>query len=134
MKDLLRTIKTVAVIGCSSNPYRTSHHIASYLQDNGIRVIPINPNESEVLGEKTYDTILDLPEGLDIDIVNIFRNKRFTREMVEEIVEWSESTEQKPVVWTQLDVSTDSARKLAEDHGLEYVENRCLMVEHRRMS
>lgn len=130
----LENLNTVAVIGCSSNPYRTSHHIASYLQQNGIRVLPINPHETEVLGEKSYNTMMDLPDGVDIDIVDIFRNKRYTLQMVEEIIKWSQSTGQKPLVWTQLDVSTDSARKLAEKNGLTYVENRCLMVEHRRRS
>ncbi|MFO7848259.1 MAG: CoA-binding protein [Balneolaceae bacterium] len=134
MKELLRAIETVAVIGCSSNTYRTSHHIASYLQENGIRIVPINPNETEVLGEKSYDTIMDLPDEVDVDIVDIFRNKRYTREMVQEIVEWSRETGQLPVVWTQLDVSTEPARELAKAHGLDYVENRCLMVEHRRVS
>lgn len=134
MKKVLSDIQTVAIIGCSSNPYRTSHHIAKYIQSSGIRIVPINPNETDVLGEQCYDTIFDLPEALTIDMIDIFRNKRYTEKMVEEIVEWSEKSGQKPTIWTQLDVSTDKAKAMAEENGFEYVENRCLMVEHRKFT
>lgn len=131
LKELLDNIRTVAVIGCSSNPYRTSYHIAEYLQNAGIRIIPVNPNETEVLGEKAYDSMSDLPDDIHIDVVDIFRNKKFTADMVEQVVEWSKNTGQKPAVWTQLDVSTPAAEQLAGKHDLSYVKNRCLMVEHR---
>jgi predicted CoA-binding protein len=74
-----------------------------------------------------------LPDGLKVDIVDIFRNKRFTDEMVREIAAWSEKTGQKPLIWTQLDVSTSGAKQLAIAAGLPYVENKCLMVEHKRL-
>ncbi len=96
-------------------------------------MIPINPNETEVLGEACYDTIFDVPDDITIDMVDIFRNKKYTAEMVKQIVEWSKESGQKPVIWTQLNVSTPEAKQLADDAGLEYVENRCLMVEHRRI-
>lgn len=73
----------------------------------------------------------DLPEDVTIDLVNIFRNKRYTTETVKEIIEWGEERNQKPVIWTQLDVSTDQAKELAGENGFTYVENRCIMVEHR---
>lgn len=129
----LSDIKTIAVIGCSSNTYRTSNHITDYLIKAGFEVIPINPNETEVFGKHSYDSILDLPDDLQVDLVDIFRNKKYTDEMVQEIVEWSNRTGQKPVVWTQLDVSTDQAKERAEQNGLPYVENRCLMVEHKKV-
>ncbi len=127
----MENLETVAVIGCSSSAYRTSNHIAKYIQNQGIRMIPVNPNEESVLGEKSYASIVDIPGEIQIDIVDIFRNKKYTKEMVEEIVSWSQETGQKPVVWTQLDVSTKEAKNLAEQNSLKYVENRCLMVEHR---
>lgn len=131
--ELLPEINTIAVIGCSSNPYRTSHHIAEYLINAGFEVIPINPNETKVFGKQSYDSILDLPDDFQVDLVDIFRNKKYTDKMVQEIVEWSNRTGQKPVVWTQLDVSTDQAKERAEQNGLSYVENRCLMVEHKKV-
>ncbi len=94
-------------------------------------MIPINPHEENVLGETCYNTIFDLPGDAEIDVIDIFRNKMYTEEMVREIIEWSKKTGQKPVIWTQLDVSTDRAKKMAENSGFEYVENRCFMVEHR---
>lgn len=134
IQNILRDVQNVAIIGCSSNPYRTSYHIAEYLKNAGMNIIPINPNETEVLGQKCYPTIFDLPDTVQIDIVDIFRNKKYTLEMVKEVVEWSQKSGQKPVIWTQLDVSTDAAKALAEKNGLGYVENRCMMVEHRRMA
>lgn len=134
LKKVLSDIQTVAVIGCSSNSYRTSHHIAKYLQSAGIRIVPINPNETEVLGELCYNTVFDLPEDFEIDVIDIFRNKRYTEKMVKEIVKWSEESGKKPIIWTQLDVSTDKARAMAKKNGFEYVENRCLMVEHRKFT
>ena len=134
MKNVFKDIHTIAVIGCSSNSYRTSHHIAKYIQNQGFRMIPINPNETDVLGESCFDTLFDLPDDLAIDIVDIFRNKQYSEKMVKEIVEWGLETGQKPLIWTQLDVSTPEAKKSAEDNGFEYVENRCLMVEHRKFT
>lgn len=104
------------------------------MQNEGIRIIPVNPNETEVLDEKAYDSVFDLPDDLEIDLIDIFRNKKYTLEMVREIVQWSEESGQKPVIWTQLNVSTKEAKNLAESNGFEYVENQCLMVEHIKLS
>lgn len=131
LKDLLETVKTIAIIGCSSNPYRTSYHIAEYLIGAGFEIIPVNPNESQVLNRKCYNSLFDIPEDIGIDLIDIFRNKKYVLETVQEIIDWSQKTGQKPVIWTQLDVSTDAAKKLAEDNGFRYVKNRCVMVEHR---
>ena len=94
-------------------------------------MIPINPNETEVLGKQCYPSIFDVPENIIIDVVDIFRNKKYTEGMVREIVEWGKKSGQKPVIWTQLDVSTDAAKKIARENGFDYVENSCFMVEHR---
>ncbi|MCC5940370.1 MAG: CoA-binding protein [Balneolaceae bacterium] len=131
MDTLFRSAKTIAVIGCSSKKYRTSHHIAQYLIDSGYSILPVNPNEEEVFGTQSLPSIFDIPDDTEVHIMNIFRNKRYTLEQVEELVEWSEKTGQKPVIWTQQDVSTPEAKKLAESNGFRYVENRCIMVEHK---
>ena len=132
LNQLLKSVKVIAIIGCSSNPYRTSNHIAEYLINAGFDVIPVNPNETEVFGLTCYPTLGDVPEDKFIDLINIFRNRRYSLETVQEIIKWSDQSGQKPVIWTQLDVSTDEAKDLARTNGLEYVENRCIMVEHRR--
>ena len=134
LKKRLLSSQTIAVIGCSDKEYRTSYHIAKYLQRSGYRIIPVNPNISETLNEKSYTSMDDLPDGQKIDIVDIFRNNKYTVEMVKDIIDWSEKTGQKPLIWTQLDVSAKEAQNLAEAAGLQYIENRCLMVEHQRLT
>lgn len=131
--DIIRNAKNIAVIGCSKNKYRTSCQIASYLQGVGYTILPIHPDYDEVLGEKTYASIKDVPGDIQVDIVDIFRNSKYTANMVDEIVEWSEATGQKPLVWTQLGVSSEEAKQKAEEAGLQYVEEKCLMVEHKRL-
>jgi uncharacterized protein len=130
---ILKNARSVVIVGCSDKQYRTSYHIAEYLKASGYRIIPVNPNINETLGEKAYDTMDDLPEDLKVDIVNIFRNKRYTDEMVRQITRWSKKTGQKPLIWTQLDVSTPAAQEIALMAGLPYVENKCMMVEHKRL-
>lgn len=134
INHLISTAKTIAVLGCSDKKYRTSYHIAEYLQRVGKRIIPINPHIDETLGENAMDSVFDLSEEIKIDIITIFRNKSFTTGMVREIVDWSKKTGNKPLIWTQLDVSTDESKKVALDNDLAYVENRCIMVEHRKMT
>lgn len=74
MREYFNQFKTIVVLGASSDPYRTSYHIARYLQQNGYRIVPVNPNEEEVLGEKSYPTLADLPQDIEADAVVIFRN------------------------------------------------------------
>ena len=130
LKEILSNTRTVVIIGCSANKYRTSYHIANYLKENGIRIIPVNPNYEEVLGVACYSEMDQIPEDRTVDIVDIFRDSQYTADMVRDIVSWSEKTGQKPLIWTQLSVSSDEAKTLAEENGFAYVENECLMVQH----
>jgi len=132
--EILKKTDTVAIIGCSANKYRTSYHIASYLKENGIRIIPINPKYDEVLDEKCYDSLKDIPDDISIDVVDIFRDSQYTAKVVEGIIKWSKKTGRQPVIWTQLDVSSDEAKAKAEDAGFTYVENECMMVQHERLA
>lgn len=132
-KELLENAENIAVIGCSAKPYRTSHHIAEYLQDHGYRIIPVNPNYDRILGEQVYASLAEVPEDIDIHIADIFRNKMHTAEMVEQVIMRAGATGVPTAVWTQLDVSSRAARVRAEEAGLRYIENECLMVEHQRL-
>lgn len=131
--DAIRNAEVIAVIGCSVNKYRTSHQIASYLQEAGYTIIPVHPDYDKVLGEKAYASITDIPADIQIDIVDIFRNSEHTAEMVDEILSWSEASGQKPLIWTQLGVSSEEAKEKAQASGMAYVEEQCLMVEHKRI-
>lgn len=132
MKEIVTSTKTIAIIGLSSTPHRTSHRIGKYLLDVGFTVIPINPNEEFVFGLKSYPQISEVPDDIQIDMIDIFRNSRHTAEMVEEIAEWSDKTGQKPVIWTQIGVSSEEAKNLSTKNGFTYIEDKCLMVEHRK--
>ena len=134
LSAILRDARTIAVVGCSPRATRTSHRIARYLQDVGYTVIPVNPHHDELLGVPCYPDLLSIPEDAGIDIVNVFRQPRFTLQVVQDAVDRNERTQEDPVIWTQLGVSTQEAQRLAEAHGLPYVANRCSMVEHARLA
>ncbi|GIV59441.1 MAG: hypothetical protein KatS3mg043_0530 [Rhodothermaceae bacterium] len=118
---------------CSADPRRTSHRIARYLQRAGYRILPVNPNYEEVLGEPCYPDLQHIPKETQLDIVNIFRRSAHTADMVRQVVQWQAETGQTPVVWTQLGVSSPEAERLARQAGLPYVKNRCIAVEHGRL-
>ena len=123
--DRLLDARTVAVVGLSGDRARDSHRIAKYLQEHGYRVVPVNPGETEVLGEKAYASIEEIP--FEIDIIDVFRRRQFLKGHVEEAIRkgaWG--------VWGQLGVADTEAEKIAADAGLAYVQNRCIMVEHDR--
>jgi predicted CoA-binding protein len=125
VSEILDSAKNIAVVGLSSNPYRASFGVSESLQLYGYRVIPVNPNEKEVLGEKSYARLEDIPEK--IDIVDIFRRSEFVPAVVEQAIRIGAK-----VIWMQLDVIHEEAAALALSAGLMVVMDRCLSVEHRR--
>ena len=133
LQSVLETAETIAVVGCSATPTRTSHKIARYLQERGYRIVPVNPNYDAVLGETCYPDLPSVPADIEIDIVNIFRALKHTADMVRSAIERVEQTGQRPVIWTQLGVSTPEAKELTEDAGLPYVRNRCVKIEYDRL-
>lgn len=123
----------MAVVGCSDDLTRYSNRAARYLRDAGYSIIPVNPNHDELLGEKCYPSVTDIAEDIALDIVVIFRKPAHTADMVRDVVTRFEKTGRRPVVWTQIGVSSPEARELAVENGLTYVSNRCVMVEHSRL-
>lgn len=132
IESLLSSARTIAVVGLSPNPARTSYAIARYLIEAGFRVIPVNPEIEEVFGLKSYPDLGSIPDDAGIDIVNIFRRPMYTADIVRETLTRSERTGEKPAIWTQIGVSSQEAQRLAEEAGLTYIPNRCIMVEHAR--
>lgn len=133
IRSIIQDTKRIAVIGASSKRTRTSNRIFRYLMDQGFLLIPINPNEKEVLGHKSYDTVWEIPDNEEPDMVLIFRNAKATAGELEKIVRWSKNRDFKPVIWTQIGVSSEKAERIAEKEKFEYVKNRCLMVDHDRL-
>jgi len=124
----LRQVKTIAVVGLSSRPSRPSHRVASYLQEQGYRIIPVNPREEEVLGEKAYPDLLSLPEGTVVDIVDIFRRSDEVGPVVDEAIRIGAK-----MVWMQEGIVNQEACQKALQAGLEVVMDRCLLRDHQKM-
>lgn len=123
--QILRGSETIAVVGLSSNPMRASHEVAAYLKSAGYRIIPVNPNETEVLGEKAYARLEDVREP--VDIVDVFRRT----EEVPAVAESAIGIKAK-VLWMQLGIENAEAVERARAAGLIVVEDACLLVEHKR--
>jgi predicted CoA-binding protein len=123
-EQILRSSKTVAVVGLSSDPDRSSHGVASYLQKQGYRIIPVNPKETEILGEVSYARLEDIPEP--VDVVNVFRRAELTPDVVRSAIAIGAKA-----VWLQLGIANEESRRLAEAAGVPYVEDTCIAVAHR---
>jgi uncharacterized protein len=126
IRELLEKSKTIAVIGLSSKKFRPSYGVAEYMQKAGYRIIPVNPNEAEVLGEKAYARLEDIPER--IDIVDIFRRSEFVAPIVDSAIRIGAST-----VWMQEGVVHEGGARKARDAGLAVVMDRCILKEHMRL-
>ncbi len=124
--DLLKTAKTIAVVGLSSNPMRSSFGVAQYMQSRGYNIIPVNPNETEVLGVPAVSSLRDVQEP--IDIVNIFRRSEFVPPIVDEAISLGARC-----VWMQQGVMHQEAAQKAEAAGLLVVMDECIMREYWRL-
>jgi len=123
--EILGNSKTIAVVGLSSNPQRPSHQVAAYLQSVGYRIIPVNPNETEVLGEKAYARLEEVPER--IDIVDVFRRPEDVPPVADSAVALGAK-----VLWLQLGIAHAASAEKARAAGLTVIEDACLLVEHKR--
>lgn len=129
IKAILETAKTIAVVGLSDNPQRESYQVAAYLKAQGYRIIPVNPTVQEVLGERAYPTLADIPKEVQVDVVDIFRRPEFIPEIVDQAIARGAK-----VVWMQKGLAHNAAADKARAAGLSVVMDRCMMVEHRRLS
>ena len=125
IRRILRTHKTLAVVGLSAQWHRPSYFAAKYMQEHGYRIIPVNPGYDEILGERCYKSLRDIPEP--VDVVDCFRKAVEIPGIAEEAIAIGAK-----VLWMQLGVHNDQARARAEAAGLEVVENRCVKIEHGR--
>lgn len=124
VRELLSRVKTIAVVGLSSNPMRPSFGVSQYMQGKGYRIIPVNPNESSVLGEKAYASLSEIPDR--IDMVDVFRRPEFVSEIVDEVIRLKI-----PALWLQEGVVDEAAASKAREAGITVVMDRCILKEHR---
>ena len=127
ISEILHTARTIAVIGLSGKRYRPSYGVAEYLKRAGYRIIPVNPEETEVLGEKCYPDLDSIPEP--VDVVDIFRRAEFVPEIVEAAIRKGAK-----VVWMQEGVIHEEAARRAEQAGLAVVMDHCILKDHRRLA
>ena len=122
--ELLQKARNIAVVGLSSSPLRPSHGVSAYMQTQGYHIIPVNPEIDEVLGEKAYPSLRDVPEK--IDVVNVFRRPEYVDEIVDQAIALKV-----PAVWMQEDVVNEAAAEKARRAGIVVVMDRCILKEHR---
>ena len=122
--DLLKRSRTIAVVGLSNSPLRPSHGVSAYMQTHHYRIIPVNPEIDEALGEKSYPSLLDVPEK--IDIVNIFRRPEYVEQIVDQAIQLKV-----PVIWMQESVIHEKAAEKASKAEIFVIMDRCILKEHR---
>lgn len=124
IRDLLERAKTIAVVGLSDNPLRPSHGVSAYMQAQGYRIVPVNPAIAEALGERSYASLLDVPEK--IDLVNIFRRPSYVGPIVDQAIKLSI-----PAIWMQEEVINEAAAAKARAAGIFVIMDLCILKEHR---
>jgi predicted CoA-binding protein len=128
LRALLGEAHTIAVVGLSSNPDRPSNSVAAYLQDHGYRIVPVNPEETEILGERAYPSLNDIPGDIRIDVVDVFRRAEHTPDVARDAVAIGAR-----VLWLQQDIVNDEAYRIASDAGLEVIMGVCIRTTLQRL-
>ena len=125
IEQILKTFKTIAVVGLSPKPDRPSHGVAAYLQSRGYRIVPVRPGTDEILGEKAYPSLKDIP--FPVEIVDVFRRSDTVLPLARDAVAIGAR-----VLWLQEGIVNPEAEKLCLDAGLDVIMNRCMLKEHRK--
>ena len=128
LRSLLGEAHVIAVVGISSKPWRPSHEVASYLQGHGYRIVPVNPNEEEVLGERAFPSLLDIPRETRVDVVDVFRRAEHTPEVARDAV-----TIGAKVLWLQEGIVSEEAARIASEGGLEVIMGVCIKKVRQRL-
>ena len=134
IKEILSECKTIAVVGISRDSTKDSNIVSKYMKEKGYKIIPINPNSTEIFGEKCYPTLSNIPEEIQkrIDIVNIFRPSNDAAEITFDAIKIKKKSSAIKVIWMQLGISNQQAAFEAEKAGIKVIMDRCIMVEHRK--
>jgi predicted CoA-binding protein len=126
VERILRTYDTITVVGASTHPDKAAHYVPQNMQNHGWRIIPVNPRADTILGEPVHRTLADVPE--QVGLINVFRPADQTPDIARQAVACGASA-----LWLQLHIASAEARRIAADAGLLYVENRCMLIEQRRL-
>lgn len=130
IKEILEKYKKIAYYGISTNPDKPAYRVPAFMQSQGYEVIPINPHADEILGKKVYRNLMDVEE--EIEILDVFRPSDQTVQVVKEAIERNKAKGDIKVIWLQLGIMNEEAKKLAEEHGFIFVQDKCLHIEYER--
>ena len=135
IREILTKYKTIAVVGLSKEPEKDSHRVSAYMKQHGYRIIPINPFADEVLGEKSYKSLLDIPVQIQktIEIVDVFRPAMDVPLIVDQAIQLKALYARPFVVWMQIGIVNEQAAEVARKAGLIVIMDKCIMVEHERL-
>jgi predicted CoA-binding protein len=128
IKEILEKSKIIAVVGASRTEGKPAHFVPAYLKSKGYKIIPINPFADEILGEKAYKSLLDIPSDVKIDVVDVFRPSEEVTKVVEEAIKRGVK-----IVWLQLGIYNKEAVELAKKNNIEIIWDRCMMETHKRL-
>jgi len=129
--EVLKRYRTVAVVGASKDPSKWAHIVPKYLKEQGYRIIPINPTASEILGEKAYKSLTEVPE--EVEVVEVFRPSEEVPKIAEEVIQRRKARGDVKVLWLQLGITADEdTKKRLKEVGIALVENACMMETHQR--
>ena len=131
--EIFRNAKTIAVVGFSRNPDKPARRVPKFLKSRGYRIIPINPFIDHDLGEKAYPSVSEIPEDLKIDVVEVFRPSNDTPEIVKQVAERKKRVGDVWAVWLQEGIKHPESKKIAQDAGLTYIEDKCMYKEYIRL-
>jgi predicted CoA-binding protein len=134
-REILTRYKTVAIVGLSREPSKDSYRVAEYLKKHGFRIVPINPSSHEILGEKSYKSLIDMPAEVQktLEVVDVFRPSAEVLPIVNQVVQLKKLYGMPYVVWMQLGIINEQAAEKARNAGLMVVMDKCMMQEHRRL-
>lgn len=130
INDIFEKYKTIAVYGMSADLSKAAHTVPGYMLKKGYTVIPINPKAETILKQKVYHNLMEIPE--EIDILNIFRPAQDALGIVKEAIERRNAKGDIKLIWLQLGLRNEEAKKLAEANGIQYIEDKCIYVEHKK--
>jgi predicted CoA-binding protein len=128
LRAILEGTETIAVVGCSTSPGKAAHDIPRYMLDHGFDVVPVNPYADEIFGRTAYDSLAEVPD--EIDMVDVFRPSEETGPIVDAAIDRDDVE----TIWLQLGITNDEAGERADAAGKQFVQDRCLKVEHRRLA
>ena len=133
--DVLKKYKVIAVVGASKNPEKEAYTVPRYMQENGYKIIPVNPTADQILGEKAYPSLMEMPPDLakQVELVDVFRPSEELPQVAQQVIEMRKKYGRPYVFWAQLGLTNDDAKRALSKNGIPYVMDACLRVVHRSL-